>query len=208
MNAFMVWARKMRRKLAAENPGMHNADLSKILGKRWKGMSHMEKQPFVQQAEAIRVQHLKENPNYKYRPKRKPLFQQYKASQFSQSMCNVHLRGYEACPLMLSTESNTCRHEMAAQVNISASFVKCYLPCEDFWRIDTDEFTKYLSPSGSSSPQQQREAHTEWQELRDDALISTFGENCLANNQQSSLITYNNLDQQTAIYSTLTFAEW
>lgn len=97
---------------------------------------------------------------------------------------------------------------MAAQVNISASFVKCYLPCEDFWRIDTDEFTKYLSPSGSSSPQQQREAHTEWQELRDDALISTFGENCLANNQQSSLITYNNLDQQTAIYSTLTFAEW
>lgn len=40
-------------------------------------MSHMEKQPFVQQAEAIRVQHLKENPNYKYRPKRKPLFQQY-----------------------------------------------------------------------------------------------------------------------------------
>uniref|UniRef100_A0A915C9X3 Sex-determining region Y protein n=1 Tax=Parascaris univalens TaxID=6257 RepID=A0A915C9X3_PARUN len=198
MNAFMVWARKMRRKLAAENPGMHNADLSKILGKRWKGMSHMEKQPFVQQAEAIRVQHLKENPNYKYRPKRKPLLQQYKASHFSQSMCSVHLREYE----------NTCRHEMAAQVNISTSFVNCYLPCEDFWCIDTEEFTKYLSPPGSSSPQQQRGMQIEWNEFRDDALISTFDENCHANNQQSALITYNNPDQQRAIHSTLTFAEW
>uniref|UniRef100_A0A183CV37 HMG box domain-containing protein n=1 Tax=Gongylonema pulchrum TaxID=637853 RepID=A0A183CV37_9BILA len=71
MNAFMVYARKMRKRLAMENPGIHNADLSKILGARWKCMSHAEKQPFVQQAEAIRIQHLLENPQYKYRPQRK-----------------------------------------------------------------------------------------------------------------------------------------
>ncbi|XP_044024134.1 transcription factor SOX-11b [Siniperca chuatsi] len=72
MNAFMVWSKIERRKIMEQSPDMHNAEISKRLGKRWKMLKDTEKTPFIREAERLRLKHMADYPDYKYRPKKKP----------------------------------------------------------------------------------------------------------------------------------------
>ena len=71
MNAFMVWSQLERRKIVAVNPDKHNAEISKELGRRWKLLSEIDRQPYIEEAERLRVLHQKEYPDYKYKPRKK-----------------------------------------------------------------------------------------------------------------------------------------
>merc|ERR1712110_250065 len=71
MNAFMVFSHYERKKIIEVQPDIHNAEISKRLGKQWKELNDGEKEPYIQEAERLRLLHLQEYPGYKYQPKKK-----------------------------------------------------------------------------------------------------------------------------------------
>ena len=68
----MVFSHIERKKIIEYQPDIHNAEVSKALGKRWKELNAEGKEPYIQEAERLRLLHMQEYPDYKYRPRKKP----------------------------------------------------------------------------------------------------------------------------------------
>ena len=70
MNAFMAWSQLERRKIIEVTPDKHNAEISKELGQRWRVLQENARQPYIEEAERLRILHQREFPDYKYRPRK------------------------------------------------------------------------------------------------------------------------------------------
>ncbi|KAJ6480274.1 hypothetical protein C8R45DRAFT_1216031 [Mycena sanguinolenta] len=67
MNAFMIFARRRRPQVSAENQSMRTGDISKILSQEWKAMGPTDKQFYLAQAKQLKETFNSKYPDYVYR---------------------------------------------------------------------------------------------------------------------------------------------
>ncbi|KAF4585183.1 hypothetical protein EYR40_002020 [Pleurotus pulmonarius] len=67
MNAFMIFARRRRPQVSAENQSMRTGEISKILSKEWNSMGTAEKQFYLEQAKILKDNFNNKYPDYVYR---------------------------------------------------------------------------------------------------------------------------------------------
>ncbi|KAG6330530.1 hypothetical protein ID866_8559 [Astraeus odoratus] len=70
MNAFMIFARRRRPEVSAENQSMRTGEISKILSREWNTMDPSEKQFYLDQAKQLKDTFNQKYPDYVY--KRRP----------------------------------------------------------------------------------------------------------------------------------------
>ena len=112
MNAFMVWSQIERRRIIDIQPDIHNAEISKCLGKRWKQLSEEQRKPYVEEAERLRILHQQEYPDYKYRPRKK------NRNAPTQNPYDILVSAKKEDPLRLTMNANNSR------VRISSNAIK------------------------------------------------------------------------------------
>ncbi|KAG6853836.1 hypothetical protein C0991_000950 [Blastosporella zonata] len=67
MNAFMIFARRRRPQVSAENQAMRTGEISKILSKEWSNMETSQKQFYQEQARQLKDTFNSKYPDYVYR---------------------------------------------------------------------------------------------------------------------------------------------
>ncbi|EEQ84927.1 HMG box transcriptional regulator [Blastomyces dermatitidis ER-3] len=69
-NAFILFRQHFQASVVAQNPGLANPDISKIIGEKWRTLPVESKQDWKNLAEEEKARHQQQYPDYRYQPRR------------------------------------------------------------------------------------------------------------------------------------------
>ncbi|KAL4941224.1 hypothetical protein BDV06DRAFT_223309 [Aspergillus oleicola] len=69
-NAFILYRQHYQGAVVAQNPGLANPDISKIIGEQWRKLPQATKDEWKALAEEEKVRHSQQYPEYRYQPRR------------------------------------------------------------------------------------------------------------------------------------------
>lgn len=69
-NAFILYRQHHQAAIVAQNPGLANPDISKIIGEQWKAQPESVRNEWKALAEEEKIRHQQQYPEYRYQPRR------------------------------------------------------------------------------------------------------------------------------------------
>ncbi|KAI1274465.1 hypothetical protein F5Y07DRAFT_390568 [Xylaria sp. FL0933] len=69
-NAFILYRQAWQGHFAAQNPGLANPEISKLIGEKWREQPEAVKNEWKQLAEEEKIRHQRQYPGYRYQPRR------------------------------------------------------------------------------------------------------------------------------------------
>ena len=114
MNAFMIWSLEERKRLGRKNPDLHNAEVSKMLGKLWKMLPSTYKKNSFDEAEQQRLAHIQKYPDYKFMPRRRRKKIRKKQSSTSETSSTS---GMSSSSRTSSTSETSSSHSMENEMS-------------------------------------------------------------------------------------------